>query len=169
MTAEKIKFNIDSEFIATHDSHEVIEPLWWSVSIYDGLKQYEKDLSRFSREQRLIFACHWYMAEVNNGGHDQFYSNSTGIVWRDAMDGFIAVGKPEVAKIIQDSARRMGDDPSFDREERNRTLEALRPDFDDLDTLFYKVEDELDVDGALTSYVRRNAKAFLFSGEVTKP
>ena len=60
----------------------LIDPLWWSVSIYDGKEQYEKDLAPFTSSQRVIFAVQWYEAEVSNGGHDQFLCNSTGIPWR---------------------------------------------------------------------------------------
>jgi hypothetical protein len=63
----------------------VIDPLWWSVSIHDGPKKYEADLGHFSYPQRYIFAIQWYVAEVNNGGHNQFFFNSTGIVWKDAL------------------------------------------------------------------------------------
>ena len=63
----------------------LIDPLWWSVSIYDGKEQYEKDLAPFTSSQRAIFAVQWYEAEVSNGGHDQFLCNSTGIVWEDAL------------------------------------------------------------------------------------
>ena len=44
----------------------------------------------------------WYIAEVNNGGHDQFYFNSTGIVWKDALAGFGELGIDEAVEIIQE-------------------------------------------------------------------
>jgi hypothetical protein len=83
---------IDDKVMETRDPMKVIDPLWWTVSIYDSKEKYEKDLKSFSFHQRAVFALMWYMAEVNNGGHSQFYSNSTGIVWEDAMDGFELIG-----------------------------------------------------------------------------
>jgi hypothetical protein len=44
--------------------------------------------------------------------------------------------------------------PSFDRDERHRTLEKLAPNFNDLDDRFYKLEGEVSVEGALTNYMR---------------
>lgn len=41
----------------------------------DGPQRYEEDLTQFSKEQRLVLAYHWYLSEVNNGVHDQFYFN----------------------------------------------------------------------------------------------
>lgn len=123
---------IEDSFIDKDDYFAIIEPVWWSVSIYDGEKVYEENLKRFSREQRYVFAIAWHVAEVNNGGHDQFYSNSTGIVWRDALAGYKAVGLNEAADILQQSANMLGGNPSLDRatrenelSERVRTLTSL--------------------------------------------
>ena len=85
---EEITFDIGDREIDGDDYFAVIEPVFWSVSIYDGPEKYESDLASFSNEQRLLLAYHWYLSEVNNGGHDQFYYNSTGIVWRDALKAF---------------------------------------------------------------------------------
>ena len=96
----KKRIKIDDKVIETGDPMKVIDPLWWSVSIYDSKEKYEKDLKPFSFHQRAVFALMWYMAEVNNGGHSQFYSNPTGIVWEDAMVGFELIGLTEGMKII---------------------------------------------------------------------
>ena len=104
--AEQIRFDISDREIDGDEYFAVIEPVFWSVSIYDGPDQYERDLARFSNEQRLGLAYHWYLSEVNNGGHDQFYYNSTGIVWPDALSAFVAIGAEDVAAIIRASASR---------------------------------------------------------------
>ncbi len=94
---------------------------------------YERSLAGFSGPQRLVFAIHWYRAEVNNGGHVQFYSNSTGIVWRDALAGFEAMGLSDYAAVVRDSARLLGGDPPLDREKRegvvhvSARISPLRP------------------------------------------
>lgn len=65
---------------------DVIEPLWFSVDIYDSYEIYERTLQPFSREQRYVFAAEWLIAEVGNGGFEQFFDNSTGIVLKDALE-----------------------------------------------------------------------------------
>lgn len=151
------------------DYMEVINPVWYSVSIYDGKEQYEKDLARFSKEQRYVLACAWYLGEVNNGGHDQFYSNSTGIVWKDAMDGFAAIGLKEFSDLIAESARRLGGTPSFDRQQRWTQLEKRKPDFGDLDDRLYALEDKVDEDKKIMEFIRANRTKFYFSGKVSVP
>jgi hypothetical protein len=52
--------------------------------------------------------------QVNNGGHDQFYFNSTGIVWLDALKAFRELGQSEVVAIIEASVQWLGGNPSLD-------------------------------------------------------
>ena len=49
-------------------------------------------MNPFSLPQRYVFAIQWHIGEVNNGGHYQFYDNSTGIVWEDSLKGFEVIG-----------------------------------------------------------------------------
>lgn len=149
------------------DVQKVIEPLWWSVSIYDGEEQYENDLKSFTTPQRYVFAIQWYSAEVNNGGHFQFYDNSTGIVWEDALKGFETIGAQQNMNIIKESANRIGRNPSKDREKRQEQMERYNSEFDDLDKLYYEIETNMLQ--LLTAYIQANAKDFAFSGEVTVP
>lgn len=165
----KKHIKIDDEVIETRDPMKVIDPLWWSVSIYDSKEQYEKDLEPFSFHQRAVFALMWYIAEVNNGGHSQFYSNPTGIVWEDAMDGFEQIGLIEGMKIIEESAKKFGAKPSFDREEREKVLDLLDIDFNDLDTRFYKLDSTEDITERMSDYIKKNKKAFYFEGEIEVP
>lgn len=149
------------------DVQKIIEPLWWSVSIYDGEEKYENDLKPFTTPQRNVFAIQWYSAEVINGGHDQFYYNSTGIVWEDALKGFQAIEAWQNADIIKESAKRMGGKPSKDRKKRQKKMDKLDPDFEDLDDLYYESEESMIQ--LLDTYIRNHAEDFVFSGEVTVP
>lgn len=163
MTASPARAEIDAKFIATRSPWEVVEPLWWSVSVYDGPQQYERDLQRFTQEQRQLFACMCYIGEVNNGGHEQFYANNVGIVWRDALAGFRAFAEHEVAQVLADSAARLGGNPSLDRSERFAALLRLRPDFRDLDERFYRLESRRPLQESLAQSMRSNPSAFLLS------
>ena len=161
------KLIVDDEVIALNDDFRVIEPVWWSVSIYDGEKQYNNDLEQFSLPQRYVFAIEWYMAEVNNGGHDQFYYNSTGIVWEDAMKGFQEIGAQENYSIIRGSANAIGGNPNKDREKRQDEMEKYEPDFTELDERFYASESSMIE--KLQAYIKENADSFYFNGEVKMP
>ena len=112
---EKVHVVVNDDTIAAGDYWPVIEPVWWSADIYHGPGLYEQSLSPFTESQRFVFAVRWYFSEINNGGHRQFYSNSTGIVWQDALVGLEAIGISKAAQILQISADRLGGSPSLDR------------------------------------------------------
>lgn len=160
-----VELIVDEDVINSNDTIKIIEPLWCSVSIYDGEDKYRDDLSIFSEEQKYIFAIEWYMAEVNNGGHDQFYFNSTGIVWEDALKGFEAIGLKEYYNILKESTSRIGGSPSKDRFKRQDQLEESGSDFEDLDIRIYNCEE--DYFGLVMSYIRKNAEKFYFKGNVS--
>lgn len=155
----------DSE-IEKGDPQRIIDPLWWSVSIYDGEERYNSDLQIFSLPQRYIFAIQWYVAEVNNGGHDQFYFNSTGIVWQDALIGFQEIGHKQAYDILKASVDRLGGYPSMDRYERQEQLDNSNTSFEDLDSEFYKITD---LDELIMKYIRSHKKDFFFNGQIEKP
>jgi len=162
---------IDEQLINANDTvldvQRIIEPLWWRVNIYDGEEKYENDLKFFTLPQRYVFAIQWYSAEVNNGGHCQFYDNATGIVWEDALNGFEVIGAQQNFNIIKESANRIGGKPSKDQIKRQEQMESHCSEFSDLDKLYYEVEADMLI--LLDAYIRTNSKDFIFSGEVTVP
>jgi hypothetical protein len=162
---KRVRLKVDDALIGGDDPMSVIDPVWWAADIYSGYEAYEESLRSFSVGQRLVLAVLWYDAEVNNGGHDQFYCNSTGVVWRDAMKGFEAAGLSEAAAIVLESSQRLGGAPSFDRAERNDQLEQLAPDFGDLDDRYYDLKD---VYPKLMQFIRGRAAEFYFDGVVEK-
>lgn len=161
------KIVVDESKINSNDVYAIIEPLWWSVSIYDGEEQYLEDLKQFSEPQKYVFAIEWYMSEVNNGGHDQFYFNSTGIVWEDALKGFKEIGLNDNYEILLESANRLGGYPNKNRMDRQDQLDKYEPEFDDLDRRLYKSEQN--IEEVLLNYIRENKQYFLFKGKVKIP
>lgn len=162
-----VPMRIDAANVHSLDPWALTEPVFWTASIYDGPEAYEKSLAPFIRAQRLINAINWYQAEVNNGGHGQFYANSTGIVWRDALAGFELLGLDELAENLRESVRRLGGDPPLDRAARSELLERLQPDFADLDRRLWDGEQALDA--AIRAYARSHPDEFYFDGVVQLP
>ncbi len=168
MELKNTHVHIGDEEINSGDIQEIIKPLWYSVNIYDGEEQYNADLRPFTLPQRYVFAAEWYIAEVNNGGHDQFFFNSTGIVWREALECFRAAGLAECAEILCEAVERMGGNPSLDRMERMEALDKLEPDFEDLDRRFYRLPEE-SVYPRITEYILSNRDSFYFDGNIELP
>ena len=160
---------VDDSIIETADPEKILEPVWWSGNIHDGPEEYDKSLSVFSHAQRLLYALTWYCSELLNGGHDQFYSNSTGMVWKEAMGAFEALELPEFASILRESAERLGGSPSLDHQARKGQLDACKPDFSDLDQHFYEADKRVNLDGRIMSFIRARPSDFYFEGKINKP
>ena len=108
-----------------YDAWDLIQPFWYNVSIYDGLEVYNEDLSGLTVAQRRFLALFWYDSEVCNGGHDQFFYNSTGIVWKDALEGMRMIGDNADADNFQKAIDLFGGSVPFDRDERNAVLDEI--------------------------------------------
>ena len=160
-----IHMEIDDEFINNHDPFDAIEPVLWTIDHPDDARTHKKAFKYFTTPQRYVYAILQYSAEVNNGGHDQFYFNSAGVMWEDAFKAFDIIGAKRNIDILKESADRMGGKPSKNRKKRQDYLEKHSPEFDDLDDLYY--ESEGGMIQLLHTYVKDNAKEFYFSGDVT--
>jgi hypothetical protein len=168
MRYETVHVTVDDSTIASGDPWAVIQPVWWLADIYHGPEMYEQSLSRFSRSQRFVFAVFWYRAEVENGGHRQFYSNSTGIVWKDAHEALKALDAPQLASVLQQSAERLEGSPALDRQSRQKQLNENNGDFKDLDRLFYEEEKRVDLDTRLMDFIRARPEDFYFDGDIRR-
>lgn len=165
-----VRVVVDDDFIAAaHDVMTVIDPVWWLANFYEDHGNYEASLAQFSRLQRFVWAMLWYNAEICNGGHSQFYSNSTGMVWQDALLGFEVVPICEAYDILSESVRRLGGSPSLDRDERNEQLDDMKPNFDDLDDRYYALIKEQSLEDTLLAFVKRRPRDFNFYGDVPVP
>jgi len=76
------------------------------------------------------------------------------------LNAFKEMGLDEGVAIVEESARRMGGNPSLDRETRWKQLEALKPTFDDLDDRFDAFLDIGWMEVAIPEYMRQNREAF---------
>ena len=159
--------NVDDETIADGDIMNIVAPLWYGVNIYGDLQDYENDLNRFTEPQKYLHAMVWYKAEIDNGGHDQFFFNSTGIVWKNALDGFRKIGFDSAAEILQEAVSLLGGSPAYDRKERQEQLDSLSDDecelLGDLDDRFYDISD---FDDVILRFITENKEDFYFDGDI---
>ena len=95
------RYRVTDEQIDDGDFQAIVTPLWWEVSIYDGETEMYDSLDRFTDQQKYVWAIQWYYSEVENGGHDQFFYNDTGIVWELALEGLRVIGCSTFAAILE--------------------------------------------------------------------
>jgi len=86
--------------------------------------------------------------EVNNGGFAQYFFNSSGNHWKDALSGLAAIGATKHHKIMAEAIEKFGQSmPSSARDVRDSQLSKIvrkqEDPFNEQDTAWYKTEDEL--------------------------
>ena len=106
-----------------------------------------ESLGKHPRLYRAVVGCD---AEINNGGLAQYFFNSSGDRWTDAITGYRTFGLQERLAILDEAISRFGEArPSTDRKTRQGQLAKLyrRNDriFDDLDARYYACSEDLDV------------------------
>ena len=160
----------DTSIQSCNDVFDIVDPMWWTIEFHDDPETYALTGASFTPEQRQLHAMLWYMSEVHNGGHSQFYSNSTGMVWRCALEGFGHFGLPGFQAILAESVARFGEPPpSLDHGARNHRLDAIEGagvHFDDLDEALWGLGESEAVLDLLLEYAKRNPATFHFDGVV---
>jgi len=96
---------------------DLVEPIFQHVDTTDGAK-YSKSIEVIPRPVLLLFAAHFCLSELHNGGLLQFFWNSTGIMAPEAIEGFEAIGMLELASVIGAAAAPLGSPYPRDRDDR---------------------------------------------------
>ncbi len=127
----------------------LVEPVWDTVSIYDGAERFLREYADISQKQQVLFSTHWCQSEIRNGGLQQFFENSTGVLAPEAEQGFRSLGMPNCANAVARGMAFFGAEYPRSREYRQERLadyEGENPDewdpFLELDDAFYNAIDE---------------------------
>jgi len=122
----------------------------------------ERDvLDGLSAGFRAVYSTWWVEAEVNNGGFNQYFWNSSGEFARDAVAGFDLIGVPAMARLMERAiAIRDQDAAKIKKFKERGSLEAFSESYDDnrlndLDQEFGRLEAE--VPKARIRFIRANS------------
>ena len=99
-------------------------------------------------DEQILVAIWGLEADVNNGGFEQFYFNSSGDLAAHAASALRTIGAVRMASIVEAASGRFGPaGPSGDRAVRQgqlRRLVGASDDlFEDLDRKFYEYPDDI--------------------------
>lgn len=149
---------------------DILDPIYWTIDIYSSYEEYLNSAKDFTLEQRYLNAISWYFMEVNNGGHFQFFDNSTGIVWEDALNGLKEFGMEELADNFKTVVDLFGGSIPFVREERWDAMDKMGEDFEELlDKADNVVYDLYDYDYTFEmKYIKSHPEKFVFEGYYNK-
>lgn len=166
---ETRRYVVDADTIERGDLDEIIDPIWMGSNFYQGPSEYDASLRQFSEGQRWVWAVLWYDREVANGGHDQFWGNSTGAVWSDALEGLGVIGLTDLQGILSEAISRFDGVPSRVRLEREGQLARCEVGFDDLDDRYSASSECGDLEARLLAFIRSKPEMFIFDADVVNP
>jgi len=115
-----------------------------------------KGFDNLTNTEKVIFCIENLEREVNNGGFNQFFVNSSGNYWKQTQETLKEIGALKTLDIFARALSVFSNTtPSIDRDTRINEVEALGDEKEkflyDLDRQFYKYED--DIGRLLLSYV----------------
>ena len=163
--AEDVDFRVPAEVRDELDERElvweVVRPMWFSLKT-----PYEPDarLELATAGQRALYALQWTVSEVENGGFDQYFWNSTGSLADEAVRGAPHLGATEYAEIVREACALFPGGAAVDRAERGEQLDAFSDEqakaLDELTTKFYDLLEREDPTELMVRYVRQHPDEF---------
>lgn len=162
MSSTMTDFRIARPADETDISYKAIASLAETFDFYQDQAIYEASISGATRGQRAIFACRWYVYEVENGGHHQFFWNSTGMVWQDALDGFLTLREAALEAILRAAVNLFPNrTPSLVRHMRQEQLEGInRAALNLLDDRLYDALETHNLDAIFEKYIAAHPEEF---------
>ena len=146
------------EEMSQHSEEQVSKGAAAGLLSFHGLGDFKKriwnressDSEQLNKEQQMYLAVFMFDAEVNNGGHSQYFFNSSGNDWQNALDGLKAMGLVDRAAIFQKSLDYFGSQgPSPERSTRQKQLSKIfrkhEAEFNELDSQYYDSKESIEV------------------------
>jgi len=119
------------------------QPHYEKFNFYDGRDAWLNSISDIPPKAIHLFCVHWLHLEVYNGGFWQYFFNSTGTSAPEAVEGFAAIGMPEVSTVVEEAISMLGSPFPGEKVAREGIVGPPddRMDFGDLDDAFYALAD----------------------------
>lgn len=141
--------------------------------VYDNLfhkllaahgKEYEIVMS-WNKSRQAIYMISQLEAEVNNGGYNQFYFNSSGQFAKPLPDALKLVGATKFADLTERANKTFEKENSKITEHQDGTIEGFSKSYENnplnkFDDEFYKLNETKKLQKIQVDYIRKNKKHF---------
>jgi hypothetical protein len=106
---------------------DAVEPIWDVINIYEGADIFLASFAKVPRPVGIVYAAHFCLSEVHNGGFLQFFKNSTGVLAPEALEGFRAIAMPQLASVVNEAMNVLGPEYPRDRDARCEAILSASP------------------------------------------
>lgn len=105
-------------------------------------KYYETGFKALTQSEQVIFCMLGLEREVNNGGFDQFFLNSSGEYKDETLDSLRRIGASYTASILEEAIRIVEEpNPPGMKEDKHKDIQYEK--LNDLDNKFYEYKEDL--------------------------
>ena len=123
------------------------------------------NVRKLTKGQQAVFSTWIIEGEVNNGGFNQFYFNSSGQYAEMAALGFKTIGAEKYSNLAYRANKIYNENKDRLEEFDDGTMESFSESYkdnplNDLDTEFYKLEDIEKIGKLRIKYIRNNIAEF---------
>jgi len=123
-------------------------------------------LSEMNLERQMIYAVWVLEMEVRNGGFNQYFYNTEGRLKHTSAAGFRKVGASKLAALVMRANEIYVKQYEAITEKQNGSLEGFSASYEnnplnDLDTEFYRLEEEEQLEKLMVDYIRKNKQKLI--------
>jgi len=147
--------NLDSLLISEDINKSIIE--------IDNFTSGFSDINELSNPQKIFHYVQELEREVNNGGFNQYFWNSSGDYAMDTVEALKAIGANKTATIVQKAIDRFPNaNVPVNKDEREELVEKIEetanPVWNELDQKFFLYED--DINTLNIEFIKKNRTEF---------
>ena len=145
-------FKKKNKTIIVQNEIQIKEPFEIIMEIDEHLNKisnYGRDLSKLNSSQQLVLIIGNLVREINNGGFNQFYFNSSGAHAQITLDYLRKIKAIRTSSLVEKANREWPENKvPYDQKERQSILATIEDKaehiWEDCDQQFYKCEDDLE-------------------------
>ncbi|MCS4225827.1 DMP19 family protein [Sphingobacterium sp. BIGb0165] len=162
-----IETSLTEQIIDTTSDDMLLEVVYDNLfrklsAAYD--KEYEIVLS-WNKSRQAIYMISQLQAEVNNGGYNQFYFNSSGQFATALPEALKLVGATKFADLTERANSTFEKEKSKITEDQDGTIEGFSKSYENnplnkFDEEFYKLNEAKNLQKIQVDYIRKNKKEF---------
>lgn len=127
---------------------------------------YGEDISALNSDERIIYIVQTLEQEVNGGGFDQYFYNSSGDLANETVAALITIGAKKTAKICQKALKVFGGSLPTDRAERQEYMDKksnsrTEAKLEKCDNAFYEYQDS--IERLCYEFIEENCDSFNYN------
>lgn len=164
----KIYETLTVEVIDNTEDDKLLQTIFDNIETnFEAGEQYTLDkISKLTKGQQAIFSIWMLQAEVNNGGFNQFYYNSSGQFSEMAKEGLNFIGAEKFAELVEKANKTYSEIKDDLESKDDGTIESFSESYEGnplnaYDDKFYELEESENLDSIQIVFIRENKDEFI--------